>query len=105
MGRFPVTAAALAAAMIFGAYGANRVEAKPAHPQTETRQETNGQKAKDDAKEAGHDTKNAAKSAGRAVKHGTKKGVHEGAKGVDKGAQKTQEGIGKVERKTDDDSH
>jgi hypothetical protein len=65
-----------------------------------THQNTEGQKAKDNAKEAGRDTKDAAKSTGRAVKHGTKKTVNEGAKGVDKAADKTHEGAQKVQRKT-----
>ena len=88
---------ALSGMFLMGAY---QVQAIPAQ-NTDT-QDTNGQKAKQDTKDAGHDTKDAAKSAGSAVKHGSKKAANEGAKGVNKGAQKTQEGAGKVEHKTAD---
>jgi hypothetical protein len=88
------------------ALGAYQVQARP--PQDngqDTQQQTNGQKAKNDAKDAGHDTKNAAKKTGGAVKNGSKKAANEGAKGVNKGVQKTQQGAGKVEDKTQDNNN
>ena len=80
------------------ALGAYQVQARPPQDNGEdnAQQRTTGQKAKDDAKEAGHDTKNAAKKTGSAVKKGSKKAANESAKGVKKGAQKTEEGAGKV---------
>jgi len=81
---------------------AYQVQARPPQDngQDNRGQRTTGQKAKDDAKGAGHDTKNAAKKTGGAVKNGSKKAANVGAKGVKKGADKTAEGAGKVEDKT-----
>lgn len=81
---------ALIALLIFS--GRNLL-AVPANPQDDSKQQTTGEKAKQDTKNAGRDAKDFGKNVGGAAKNGTKKGVHEGAKGASK-----------VENKTDDNS-
>lgn len=91
--------ATLTGLFLLGTYSAGATS-----PRQDSQQQSNTDKAKQDAKNVGHDTKDAAKNAGGAAKNGGKKGVHEGAKGVSKGAQKTQQGADKLKDKTGDNS-
>lgn len=62
-------------------------------PLTASQESPEGQRAKQDMKDAGHDAKNAAKDAGHATKDGTKKAYHSTKRHTKRGWNRTKNAV------------